>query len=279
MDHSPPPLSLVVNAERLPLRILRCERASLWPWWHLHRCRPAGWLLYANDIDGASIMSKGRRYPLLAGRTVVLPPSLVYDTTPGPGTHQVYVEFDMPGLPPGLSDEPTDLGNDSCLAMITNELHRLMDIDHGGNSPVVLNLTHAWIRLALARLLSRLPPAAFTTWADYARDPLEQALIVIERELGKPLYVDDLARRCGMGPQWFSKQFRARFSKSPAQYLVDRRVAVAAQRLVHDASDVDSVAESCGFTDRSHFTRAFSKRMGQSPGRYRDAALRRFRGG
>lgn len=278
MAQSHSPLYQVVHAERLPLRILHCERNSLWPWWHLHRCRPAGWLLYANDIDGASISSKGRRYPLLAGHTVVLPPSLIYDTLPGPDTHQVYVEFDIPGLPPGLSGEPTDLGNDPCLAVISNELHRLMDLDHG-NGPVILNLIHAWVRLTLARLLSRLPPAAHTTWAGYASDPLEQALMVIERELEKPLYVADLARRCAMGPQWFSKQFRARFGKSPAQYLVDRRVAVAAQRLVHDASDVDSVAESCGFTDRSHFTRAFSKRMGQSPGRYRDAALRRFRGG
>jgi len=270
--------SILVHAERLPLRILHCARAGLWPWWHLQKCRPTGWLLYANDIDGASITRKGRRYPLLGGHTMFFPPDIEYDTRPGPDTHQVWTEFDIPGLPPGLPTEPTDLGNDPCLAVITKELHHRMILDQDRDDPVTLNLAHAWIRLAMARLIARLPTAALESWSGHGNDPLQVAVDIIERELGTPLYITELARRCDMGPQWFTKRFRARFGKSPAQYLVDRRVAVAAQRLVHDAADVDTVADSCGFTDRSHFTRAFTKRMGQSPGRYRDEALRRFRG-
>jgi len=273
------PHTMLVNAERMPLRILRCARNSLWPWWHLQGCRPAGWLLYANDIDGASVSRTGRRHPLLGGHTVFFPPGIEYDTRPGPDTHQVWTEFDIPGLPTGLPTEPTDIGNDPCLAAITKELHRRMILDQVSDDPVILNLAHAWIRLAMARLISRLPAAAIDNWTGIASDPLQNAIDIIERELSTPLYITDLARRCAMGPQWFTKKFRVRFGKSPAQYLVDRRVAVAAQRLVHDAADVDRVAESCGFTDRSHFTRAFTKRMGQSPGRYRDEALRRFRGG
>ena len=273
------PQSHLVNTERMPLRILTCSRNSLWPWWHIQNCRPAGWLLYANDIDGASVSRNGRRYPLLGGHTFFFSPGLVYDTRPGPGTHQVWTEFDIPGLPPGLPTEPTDIGNDPCLAIITKELHHHMHLDENQDDPVILNLTHAWIRLAMARLIARLPTTAIKSWTGHGSDPLQGAVDIIERELSSPLYVTDLARRCGMGQQWFTKQFRTRYGKSPAQYLVDRRVAVAAQRLVHDAADVDSVAESCGFTDRSHFTRAFTKRMGQSPGRYRDEALRRFRSG
>lgn len=269
----------MVNTDRMPLRILYCARASLWPWWQLPNCRPAGWLLYANDIDGASITRKGRRYPLLGGHTMFFTPGTEYDTRPGPDTNQVWTEFDIPGLPTGLPTEPTDLGNDPCLAAITKELHQRMTLNQVCDDPVSLNLAHAWIRLALARLFSRLPTAAIESWTGHGSDPLQIAVDVIERELGTPLYITDLARRCGMGPQWFTKKFRARFGKSPAQYLVDRRIAVAAQRLVHDAADVDRVADSCGFTDRSHFTRAFTKRMGQPPGRYRDEALRRFRGG
>ena len=273
------PHAKLTHADRMPLRILCFARAPLWPWWHLRNCRPAGWQLYANDIDGASITHKGRRYPLLGGRTMFFPPGTEYDTRPGPDTHQVWTEFDIPGLPGGLPTEPTDLGNDPSLAVITKELHHRMTIDQVSDDPVTANLAHAWIRLAMARLIARLPIAAIASWTGHDSDPLQVAVDIIERDLGTPLYITDLARRCNMGPQWFSKQFRARFGKSPAQYLADRRVAVAAQRLVHDAADVDRVAESCGFTDRSHFTRAFTKRMGQSPGRYRDEALRRFRGG
>ena len=77
----------------------------------------------------------------------------------------------------------------------------------------------------------------------------------------------------------FSKRFRARFGKSPAQYLIERRVAVAAQRLTHDDFSIETIAESCGFTDRAHFTRAFVKRMGIAPGGYRDLERQRFREG
>lgn len=82
-----------------------------------------------------------------------------------------------------------------------------------------------------------------------------------------------------MGAQWFTKRFRARFGKSPAQYVLERRIAVAAQHLAHGDDGVDAVADSCGFTDRAHFTKAFAKRMGLPPGRYREEERRRFRGG
>lgn len=272
------PHATLVDANRLPVRILRCARAGLWPWWHLRRCRPTGWLLYANDIDGASITHQGRRYPLRGGQSLLFPPGIEYDTTPGPDTHQLYVDFDVPGMPSDMPSEPTALGDDPVLRAITDELHRLLVFGHNHYDPTIVNLAHAWIRLAMARAMARLPEAVRAAWAERGSDPLERAVAAIEHGLGKPQYIAELAGRCGMGPQWFSKRFRARFGKSPAQYLLDRRIAVAAQRLVHDEVDVDHVAESCGFTDRSHFTRAFTKRMGQPPGRYRDEARKRFRG-
>jgi transcriptional regulator GlxA family with amidase domain len=128
-------------------------------------------------------------------------------------------------------------------------------------------------------LFNQIPVAVRDAWLQRDRDPLEGAVETIERNLDQPLYVSVLAERCGMGQQWFTKRFRARFGKSPAQYLVDRRVAVAAQRLVHDQASVDEVADSCGFTDRAHFTKAFTKRLGMPPGRYREAERRRFTGG
>lgn len=269
----------VVDPGRLPVRILRCARAPLWPWWHLRGCRPAGWLLYSNDIDGAAIIRKGRRFPLRAGRTMVFPPGVEYDTAPGPDTHQLYTDFDVPGLPAKMPTEPMDLGDDPLLAGLTRELHAGLPSGGQYRDPVLLNLAHAWIRLAFARLFARLPAVDREQWAGRANDPLAGAVEYIELALDKPQYIADLAGRCGMGPQWFSKCFRVRFGKSPAQYLLDRRVTVAGQRLVHDDATVDAVAESCGFTDRAHFTRAFVKRMGLPPGRYRDEERQRFRAG
>ncbi len=274
----PPPLhTSVIDANRMPVRVLRCARAQLWPWWHLTNIRPTGWLLYANDRDGSSVTCAGRRYLLRRGQTTVLPPGVGFDTAPSPDTNQVYIEFDVPGLPVGMPTEPTQLGADPTLAAITTQLHEMMVFGQLHHHPVTLNLAHAWIRLALARVFAQLPALAYTEWAGRGGDPLEQAVEAIERELDKPLYVSKLAERCGMGPQWFTRRFQARFNKSPAQYLLDRRVEVAAQRLAHDHVAIDQVASACGFSDRSHFSRAFTKRMGLSPARYRAESRRRFR--
>ena len=270
---------VIVEANLLPVRILRCARAALWPWWRLRGCRASGWLVYANDIDGASIVSGTRRTPLRAGRTIAIPPGIEFQTSPGPDTHQLYAEFDIPGMPSGLPREPTDLGEDPTLTALSRELHGTLVLGSYLCDPSLLNLAHAWIRLSLARLMLRLPVEARKAWSHQRDDPLQEAVDLIERDLGGALYVAALAERCNMGPQWFTRLFRARFGKSPAQYVLDRRVSVAAQRLVHEDSGVDAVAESCGFTDRAHFTKAFAKRMGQPPGRYREEERRRFRGG
>jgi AraC-like DNA-binding protein len=265
----------IPEPNRLPLRVLHVARATLWPWWHLH-CKPAGWLLYGNNRDGASIICKKRRWPLRGLRTLVIPPGVPYDTSPGPDTVQIYAQFDVPGLPSGMPSEPLDLGDDPLLASILSELHQTLIMDGPQRDPVLLNLAHTWIRLAFARLLSHLPATARAAWATRGKDQLDAAVEHIEHTLGQPQYIAELAGRCGMGPQWFSKRFRSRFGKSPAQYLIERRIAVAAQRLVHEDVGIEPLAEACGFTDRAHFSRAFTRRMGQSPGRYRAVERARF---
>jgi hypothetical protein len=107
------PTFAVSGCNRLPMRILRLAWAPLWPWWHLPRCRPSGLLFYANDISGASITCAGRTLPLRGGRTVVIPAHTEYATAPGPDTHQVYAEIDIPGLPQGLPDHPLELAPDA----------------------------------------------------------------------------------------------------------------------------------------------------------------------
>lgn len=271
--------SYIADPNLLPVRVLHVARASLWPWWQLRGSKPSAWLLYGNDIDGASIIRKGRRIPLRGLRTLVIPPGIEYDTTPGPATHQVYIQFDVPGLPSGMPTEPVDLGEDALLAGLIRELHQHLGVAGSHRDPAVLNLAHAWIRLSFSRLLARLPQKTRAAWAIKGNDPLDIAVEHLERHLGQPQYIADLAGRCGMGPQWFTKLFRARFGRSPAQYLIERRVAVAAQRLTYDDTSIEDIAESCGFTDRAHFSRAFVKRLGSSPARYRDQERQRFREG
>ena len=271
------PQCTVVGINRLPMRILCLARAPLWPWWYLTRNRPAGLLFYANDITGASITCAGRTVPLRGGRTVVIPAHAEFSTVPGPDTHQVFAEIDIPGLPQGLPSHPLELPADPLLLGFSNELHRRMPLGSIQRNPSIIMLATAWLHLAVARLCEHLSERHRLHWEMPTGDPLNPAIQHIERHLGDEQYIPELAGRCGMGPQWFTKQFRARFGRSPAQYVIERRITVAAQRLVHEETQIDDIAAATGFTDRAHFSKIFSRRMGRPPARYREEERRRFR--
>jgi transcriptional regulator GlxA family with amidase domain len=57
---------------------------------------------------------------------------------------------------------------------------------------------------------------------------------------------------------------------SPYRWLVNRRIAKAADLLRHSMASVAQIAQICGFSDQSHLTRVFASAKGATPGRWRD---------
>ena len=97
------------------------------------------------------------------------------------------------------------------------------------------------------------------------------ALRFIEANLGRSMRVDGLARLCGYAQDHFTRIFRREVGQTPGQYILERRVAVAAQKLVLGDATIETIAEECGFPDRFYFSRVFARRMGVPPGNYRKA--------
>ena len=73
-----------------------------------------------------------------------------------------------------------------------------------------------------------------------------------------------------MHPAHLARRFRARFGESVGSYARNARLDWAAARLRSDAP-LARIACEAGFADQSHFTRAFGRRFGVAPGRYRTA--------
>ncbi len=269
-----------IDPDRWHVRIATGGRSSLWPWWRMRGASNPGWVIYANDRDGARIVSGGRSYPLGAGRVVVIPPDTPFDCEPGPETRQVWFHLDLIGLPSGAAREllsrPLDLGDDPILRAQSAHLHATMP-DMRGPPPIAAVSREqplaalAFVHQALARLIELAPHASRLAWADRVRanSPLSPALHVIEDQLARPIYTAELAARCRMGPQWFSARFRAATGLTPAQYVLERRTAVAATRLAVTDESIDDIAVACGFVDRAHFTRVFTRRRGIAPAAYR----------
>lgn len=96
-----------------------------------------------------------------------------------------------------------------------------------------------------------------------------RATQMIEANMSPDLGIVDLARECRLSPKHFARAFRRTFGVPPYQWLQERRVDRAKKLLRENEMPLLSIAESCGFTSQSHFTRVFTTIVGASPGAWR----------
>ena len=111
-------------------------------------------------------------------------------------------------------------------------------------------------------------PTAATTKPLF--DPVDAALALVERRLHEPLTLADLAAASGLSPFHFARLFAAVTGDSPIAHLRRRRLEVAAARLLAERTvRLVDLAFDSGFESQEAFTRAFSRQLGVSPGRFR----------
>jgi AraC family transcriptional regulator len=98
---------------------------------------------------------------------------------------------------------------------------------------------------------------------------IERALAHVEEHLGEPIALRDLARAAAMSPWHFHRMFTAWVGETPAGYVRRRRIGEACRLLAEGREPIASLALACGFESQASFTRAFTRRVGVSPGRFR----------
>lgn len=86
----------------------------------------------------------------------------------------------------------------------------------------------------------------------------------IEASLLRGFSLEDLERVTGHCRWQLSRDFRALFGTSPYRYLTLRRLDLA-RRMMRDGGAIVQVALDCGFSDQSHFGRAFKQAYGLTP--------------
>jgi len=92
--------------------------------------------------------------------------------------------------------------------------------------------------------------------------------ILLSRMNGK-VGLAELAGECGLSRSHFARAFRATTGLPPHRWLLARRIELAQDLLRNSQLPLMEIATRCGFTDQSHFTRAFSRHLHVSPGEWR----------
>jgi AraC family transcriptional regulator len=94
---------------------------------------------------------------------------------------------------------------------------------------------------------------------------------MIKSDLAGSISLQDVAAACSLSTSHFSRAFRKSTGSSPHAWLVQARVDSAKTMLRAGNASLSVIAQACGFADRGHFARAFTRWVGVSPGNWRKA--------
>lgn len=104
---------------------------------------------------------------------------------------------------------------------------------------------------------------------------IREALSFIHENYQTDIRVAKLAKSLNICNEHFIRSFRAAVGKPPKEYIIAYRINAAASLLKKSDESVTSIAERCGFSDMSYFSKYFRKIKGCSPKTYRTASLKK----
>ena len=121
------------------------------------------------------------------------------------------------------------------------------------------------LALELAVVSQRGPvPVPAARWLESVRELLDE-------RFREPPSATEIATEVGVHPSHLARAFRAHYGDSLGGYARRLRLDWAAERLARTDEPLASLALEAGFVDQSHLTRAFKRRFGLTPARYRRA--------
>jgi AraC family transcriptional regulator len=102
---------------------------------------------------------------------------------------------------------------------------------------------------------------------------LRAVLAHVEAHLAEDITLADLAAVARLSRFHFARAFRAETGLTPHAHLTLRRVERAKRLMLDGGASLSDIALACGFAHQAHFTTAFRRVTGTTPGRWRQERL------
>lgn len=155
------------------------------------------------------------------------------------------------------------------LKMTEDEKHQMDQITNG----LIKDSAHFSIKQSLViyslvlSVVNRLP---LSVWSKKkTSEKIRMIVEFIEQNLDSKLTNEVLSKKTMLSPSSFLRLFQKNIEQSPSRYIKQMRLEKAKNLLLDSDLSIDSIAFSCGFSDRHHFTKVFSKEVKISPAAYR----------
>jgi AraC family transcriptional regulator len=106
--------------------------------------------------------------------------------------------------------------------------------------------------------------------ADGARPRwLARTVELLHERFSEGLTLDEIACAVGVHPVHLSRVFRSKYRCTVGDYVRRMQVDFASRALSASDTPLREIAQAAGFSDQSHFSRAFKRLTGVTPARYR----------
>ncbi len=98
---------------------------------------------------------------------------------------------------------------------------------------------------------------------------LARVFAYIDANIARNITLCDLAQLVSISKYHFIRSFRAATQRTPYAYLVECRLAVAAEALRNGAKSIEQIARDAGFRSAPGFSNVFKRHYGLSPSKFR----------
>lgn len=110
-----------------------------------------------------------------------------------------------------------------------------------------------------------------TGWLGAVADrQIGQALRALHEKTEQAWTLESLAATAGMSRSVFALRFKTLVGESPMEYLTRCRIHKASRLLRESDLSIGQVAQRSGYDSEAAFNKAFKRRLGLPPGRFRD---------
>ncbi|EHS51716.1 transcriptional regulator, AraC family, partial [Rhizobium sp. PDO1-076] len=139
-------------------------------------------------------------------------------------------------------------------------------MDRSGRTLVLTRLVE--VLLVESLRLGQTPDAPAGLLRGLGDARLSEAIRQMHTDPARPWTMADLAKEAALSRSAFFDRFSRNVGVPPMEYLLGWRMALAKNLLRQQEIDIAEVAERVGYGSASTFSTAFSRCVGQPPGRY-----------
>lgn len=249
------------------------DNLPLWTYpWHDHK----------NSFEIAFIISgsghlviEDQSFPVTTGSVTAILPGTNHRFTADadPGMQYYTLRFKDTPEDGELQTFFRNLGNASTsgvnyLSHIQSTMKLLFGIHHANGG--ISDCTFQSVCLGLLQLTKMLFTNETMTLRIGSKYSLNDILTYIQDNREKKITLESLSEHFNISPSHLSRLFSKAYHISPINYLIHSRIAYSTEYLLKSDLTITEISERVGYDNPTHFSNMFAKRIGCTPGEYRE---------